>query len=81
MSLDGPPDIHNYHRPKIDGQPSFNDVVNTLEELLRLHKQKEIHLSIQATINKHTLKKLSLIDLAKWFINTYGVVDLSFYHV
>ncbi|MEM3628279.1 MAG: radical SAM protein [Candidatus Bathyarchaeia archaeon] len=81
LSLDGPPNIHNYHRPKIDGQPSFNDVVNTLEELLRLHKQKRIHLSIQATISKHTLKKLSLIDLAKWFINTYGVVDLSFYPV
>ena len=81
LSLDGPREIHNYQRPRIDGKPSFDDVLKTLEELSKMHKQKRIHLLIQATITEHTLQNMSLVELAKWFANTCGTNDISFYPV
>jgi len=81
LSIDGPPELQNYHRPKIDGKPSYKDVAHNLEVLLTLQKQGKIHLSVEAVITKYSLQRMSLVDLANWFITCYGIRNISFYPV
>jgi uncharacterized protein len=81
LSLDGPREIHDYHRIKYDGTPSYDDVILSLEDLLHLYSKGKINLTIESVITKYTLSRMSLIDLAEYFMNSYGVNQLSFYPV
>ncbi len=51
FSLDGPETIHDRHRCKADGSPTYNLVINNLRKVINAYKGKTNLLSINIVIN------------------------------
>jgi uncharacterized protein len=57
LSLDGPPDIHNLHRPKVSGKDSYDNVLQTIVELEKTNVLKRIN----TVVTNHNIGKLEEI--------------------
>lgn len=64
ISLDGPPDIQNLHRPLRDGSGSFSHVYRTCSQLTN----DGCRFGIRSTVTKHNVRRLSeIVELVSPF--------------
>jgi uncharacterized protein len=72
LSLDGPPEIHNRHRPYKGGQGSFEDVARTAQILF----EGASDLYIRACVTSRTVDRLP--ELATWFCEQFRPEGVCF---
>ncbi len=72
LSLDGPPEIQNKHRPYRGGQPSFE----TVDRTARILSEGQCRFYIRACIIAETVTRMP--DLARWFCETYHPAGVCF---
>lgn len=59
VSLDGPPEVQNRLRPTVQGEKTYNRVVQNIRELQKGGVQE---VSIQATLGSHTLSPMEILE-------------------
>jgi uncharacterized protein len=72
LSLDGPPDIQNRHRPYRGGQPSFEQVARTA----RILSEGSSELCIRACVTDETIGRIP--ELAAWFCEQFHPENVCF---
>ncbi len=72
LSLDGPPEIQNHHRPHKGGQGSFEAVARTA----RLLSEGNSDLYIRACVTDRTVGRM--LELATWFCEQFRPVGVCF---
>ena len=72
LSLDGPPDIQNRHRPYRGGQPSFEEVARTA----RVLSEGTSDLCIRACVTDETVERIP--ELAAWFCEQFRPGSICF---
>ncbi len=75
LSLDGPPDIHNLHRPKVSGNNSYDNVLQTIIELEKTGVLKRINTVVTA----HNIDRLE--EILKHIRSVSSVKELRLLHV
>ena len=72
LSLDGPADIQNHHRPGADGTGSFDQAVRSA----RIFSLGNAELSLRACVTARTVE--SMPDTAAWFVHEFVPTAVSF---
>ncbi len=72
LSLDGPDDIQDRHRPRRDGQGSFQTVARNA----RILSEGPAELAIRACVTAETVGRLP--DIAAWFCQEFRPVSVCF---
>jgi uncharacterized protein len=73
LSIDGPPDIHNLHRPFKDGQPSFGTVKNTLDILQHYATGSIV---CRTTITRHNANMQE--SVLRYLVKDLGIKEVQF---
>lgn len=70
ISLDGPPEVHDFIRVKANGSGSYKAIRRSIEEA----KSEGIEIGFEPTFSKRHLDcGVHLIDLCQWFYDEFGV--------
>ncbi len=71
ITLDGPPSIHDTHRPLASGEPSFQTIIDNLISIKENVKSKTFHITLRTNITKSIYENIDefVEILAKNFSN------------
>ena len=72
LSLDGPADVHNFHRPKRGGQGSFEIVTRNAGIL----SEGQAALCLRACVTRDTVNRME--EIAHWFCETFHPQSVCF---
>jgi len=72
LSLDGPPDIHDAHRPYKDGRGSYR----TVDRSARILSEGACDLYLRSCVTDETVHRMP--EIAAWFCENYGPQGVSF---
>lgn len=72
LSLDGPPDVHDRHRPAVGGGPSFAVVAETARRLA----DSTVELCLRACVTADSVARLP--EIAAWMIDEFRPAAISF---
>lgn len=72
VSMDGPRDIHDRHRPKVSGEGSFDDVMASIRRL----RDRGVRLSIRATITAFSVRRMT--EMVDFFVDEVDCRSLFF---
>lgn len=72
LSLDGPPDVHDRHRPAVGGGPSFAAVAETARRLA----DTNVELCLRACVTADSVARLP--EIATWMVDEFRPAAISF---
>jgi len=72
LSMDGPPDIHNLHRPMPDGAQSFEDVYRSA----KIFSEGSGNLCLRACITSETVSRME--EISDWFYREFRPSSVCF---